>query len=967
MSGTQTVGDTSASGSTAVGEVDAPVHRGSMFGLPGETTFLFVLLVAMVTISSSFFMVSLFASATGAQRVAQAFGECLPRAESGAPPVGPADIHAVTDSFKGQLSEVRAWEKCLSPLNHQLLLWQAGGLGLVFAMGALLYLMHPTWYVRRRRLRRLDPDEAADLLAELGRLQRLAGVGKVRFLLEPHNTVPSAFVFGLPRRRALALSTGMVVRHHTDPAAFRAVVLHEMAHLRNRDIEPTYLALTLTAAFGLVLGTDSGMWLFAYPGFGLLIGGPLLQALLLGILALLLLAALVRSREFQADARVAEWEANGAALARVLRDMPAPRSRAMGALRALHPTPAQRVQGLSGTMPPFGLGYWGGVAVGLTASVTLLGLRGLFSLWSLVDLPMWVSALPGILVAAVVVVGRWRYESAHPRGAPRRTWPLGLGLATGTGVSPLLAPQSFIAQRALHDLLLWFPGWVLLVVATTVPVTSWTTEAVAAWYRATGRPTVRKSRRHPPVALLTAVVMAAVCYVYLSYVVVVGNSLVELTDNPLLDLYRTQARVNEPAVLIPLVLVTGLPLLLIGLGALAVLILAVNALCRRWRTRPDRHDRPRPRRALPSEARRAVRTGLVGGAVPVLFVPLMSLSAHQLPLAERWHTDFLTRFSYLQLAAVAVVATATAVAAAWRSRNWPLSAGALAAAVCVVVGAAAVLGQGPLGNCLDVLEGPVSDRACPKPPRGAHVWMVVQILVGWTGLTTALLLPPCAFLRERTRRAQAARSARAPLSRSPRIPGLRGRPWLRRGVLALALTMVSSPGAFVLAQESRVDDTRLTAASVGDGGWVRGNGYRMRMVPGWYDTTGDDAGLQGDDGHALELRLQRPGFAQRASLVVLRTTRWPIDRYTPLVLEQGGRLTEVAGARALLLDAPTTDSADRMRIIVIEHGDEQLRLQLTDHPTNWQITLDDLKTMLKTWQWTSPAHEQPEGPGTPRP
>lgn len=958
MSRPERVGRELTAGPSAAEAVDGSVRRGSMFGLPAETTFLFVLLVTTMTLSCAVFLRPLLASSMDMHRLVPALIECLHQKEKFTPPAGPADMHTVIDTYKTGLGWYRERGRCMAPVGHPLLLWQIVGLGLVFGTGVLLYLAHPAWYVRRRRLRSLDPGEAADLLAELDRLRRLAGVGRVRFLLEPFNAAPSAFVFGLPRRRALAISTGLVVRYHTDPAAFRSIVLHELAHLRNRDIEPTYLALTLTAAFGLVLAAYSGQWLISSRVLDSFVLGPLLQALLLGVLALLLLAALVRSREFQADARVGQWEGERTALPRVLRDMPVPPRRALAVLRALHPTPVQRVRGLSGSMLPFGLGYWGGAAVGLTVTVTLMGLWGLSILWSPIILPVWMSPIPGALVAAVVVVGRWRYESAHPSGAPRRMWPFSLGLATGTTLGPCVSPESFITLDDPTDLLMWLPGWVLLVVVATVPVTSWTIEAVAGWYRLTAHRATSASRRHLPLALVTAIAVAAAGYTYLTQAVMVGRYMVSLDDNPTLDILRLQMGLNAPVTLGSLVVPTGLAPVLLSMGTALVLLIVVNAVWHRLRIRPPLRPsqpiRPERRRVLPAGARSAVRTGLIGAGLLLLFIPLTSIQAHQLPLAERWHNDFLGRFSFLQMGAVVVAVTLTALVAAWRSRRWPLSSGALATVMCLAAGIVAVIGQGLLGNCVDVFEGPVSNRACFAPPDSGYSWAVVQILVGWTGIAVTVLLPPCAAMRARTLRARAERNTRP--SRTPPATHFRRPPWRRRAALTLTMIAGLPLATFTLVEKSRIDRTYLAGATLGDRGWVDGDGYRVRMVPGWYDTTGTDAGMEAGEAHGrMELRMQKSGLGQRATLFVLRTTRWPIDRTAPIVLDSGGHRTTVAGARALLLDPPAGTAQERARIIVIEHGKEQLRLELTDHPTNWQDTLRNLDSMLSTWKWTSPA------------
>ena len=45
---------------------------------------------------------------------------------------------------------------------------------------------------------------------------------------------------------------GLVTRQLADPPAFRAVVRHELAHLRNRDVDLTYATVSLWYAFLLV-------------------------------------------------------------------------------------------------------------------------------------------------------------------------------------------------------------------------------------------------------------------------------------------------------------------------------------------------------------------------------------------------------------------------------------------------------------------------------------------------------------------------------------------------------------------------------------------------------------------------------------------------------------------------------------------------------------------------------------------
>jgi hypothetical protein len=53
----------------------------------------------------------------------------------------------------------------------------------------------------------------------------------------------TALAFGRVGKRYVLLSRGLIALHHTDPGAFRAIILHELAHLRNRDVDIAYLTL----------------------------------------------------------------------------------------------------------------------------------------------------------------------------------------------------------------------------------------------------------------------------------------------------------------------------------------------------------------------------------------------------------------------------------------------------------------------------------------------------------------------------------------------------------------------------------------------------------------------------------------------------------------------------------------------------------------------------------------------------
>jgi Zn-dependent protease with chaperone function len=86
----------------------------------------------------------------------------------------------------------------------------------------------------------------ASLRPDLDRLTaayRLAR--RPEFVVNPRALSTGAVTLGRVRRYRLVLEAGLVCRAERSPARFTAVVLHELAHVRNRDVEVAQLAVAL--------------------------------------------------------------------------------------------------------------------------------------------------------------------------------------------------------------------------------------------------------------------------------------------------------------------------------------------------------------------------------------------------------------------------------------------------------------------------------------------------------------------------------------------------------------------------------------------------------------------------------------------------------------------------------------------------------------------------------------------------
>lgn len=120
----------------------------------------------------------------------------------------------------------------------------------IIAAGALLYWLTPLWKMRRDKLMPITREDDAALFDDLQQLAREAGLTYTpNFVWNPLDGHVGGQAFGRLGCYSIALTGGLATQFYTDRPAMRAVLLHELAHLRNKDVDRTYLALTITAAF----------------------------------------------------------------------------------------------------------------------------------------------------------------------------------------------------------------------------------------------------------------------------------------------------------------------------------------------------------------------------------------------------------------------------------------------------------------------------------------------------------------------------------------------------------------------------------------------------------------------------------------------------------------------------------------------------------------------------------------------
>lgn len=353
-------------------------------------------------------------------------------------------------------------------------------------LAAGLYLVLPRWKIRRSRLlapERVDLD--GELCSDLDALVAEAGLqGRVRIGVDPGALTAGAVVFGTGRRPVLRLHSGLLITRITDPRRFRAIVLHELAHIRNGDVRVTYATVALWRVFlvavlvpsavfsvyNLVTQRSPAAWhLSSLPAY------QLIEVALIVVLVYLSRADILRTREMHADlTAVRRWNVRPAEL--VHEHAPAGR-RAFWELWHTHPSWSLRRRTLDAPDPLFSLSASAMFATGLIADIFAGQLYSLTNGPSLIYQAMATAAV----VVAIAGVSLWRaarYAQARgtrsPSGWGTGFW-LGAGLAVGELVVGGVLGGGWLPPH---------PEALAILIAVVMLLVAWTAEYVRLSSRA---------------------------------------------------------------------------------------------------------------------------------------------------------------------------------------------------------------------------------------------------------------------------------------------------------------------------------------------------------------------------------------------------------------------------------------------------------------------------------------------------
>ncbi|MGW7443678.1 M48 family metallopeptidase [Kitasatospora sp. NPDC054795] len=775
-------------------------------------------------------------------------------------------------SISGQVTASRF---CLSLWAPAPPWWQVAAWPLLLlVVAALLFAALPHWKARRSRvipLAAVDPD--GELLALLTELCTATGVAPTpRVVVDPAAASVSAVVFGRTRRPVVCLHGGLLAVRRRDPERFRAVLLHELAHIANRDVTLTYLTVALWRVF-LALVLLPYVLCLGYVIYGVVADGRVPQldravALAVVMVVLLYLARsdALRSREIYADLAAVRWGADphgwsvsaapsGSAVRRLLD--------AFLDLWRTHPRWGLRQGALVDPAPLFRTSV---LPLFLIGTVPVLAVQQVlrqiapYRVNFTNNLMTLLVIVPGALVTGVIVVALWRavvYSVLTGTRVPSGAWAggwLGAGMSAGLVLSGWGAGWAWQPQRPL----------VLLVpVAAGAAFGWWTTQCAHLW--------TRTSRGRTPRPALT-LCLAAGCVAmtsWLTWWMLAGATAlnrdfpgVQAVARSVLQWLPSKAPTGDPTRIPGLAMV--LPQLSnvadTPMGSLAVIVLWVVPLLAWASGTAGRTPRWMPDRALRPEGpvaplRKVMLPGLLGGALAGLAVVGVQAWIHTgQPVPDARGGLYALRYAGLLLPALCLPAGLAAAVASAADRRFRLLGALIAAGTATVLGAAAMTLLVSVDGCVTPLNV-LSDSCAWRPawwrPLFPFTFVLNNALVlsGLTAVVTALTA--VAVTAVRRRRPSASRATRHPNTRGPDTragePRARGPRARRLAVILLCVVAVAgtaTDGGFRRYQlgfmVNELTSQRSLVQFWGLPDPPRSEFTRVRQIQAWYRLSGDD-------------------------------------------------------------------------------------------------------------------------------
>lgn len=512
-----------------------PVRRPRLnpFAFPSETTLRFVLLVIFVLCGSA----RLYgefpdqANQPARQCMSQAWSE-ISRLDMSSPSDAVGNARVIDTDL------LRLLARCAALMRPEII-WQISGMCLVLVVAVIFYVLYPTWKLRTGRLEPISSAEQPAIEHELQSIVEAARLPDPPVFVWNPLAAGLPVVFGRRGRYYVAMSGSFIAQYfYRDKASFRAIMLHELAHIHNGDVPKTYLTMSLWLAF-LVAALAPTSFVFFWRMTTLRwwdTASLLLESILwTGVIVLSGLAVL-RAREYYADVRASVWDPVSR-IDHVLSALSAPVRQGWRRYLRFHPDPWERRQIVEDPSRLLRLSFADTFGIGIAAWSIVSVVSGILILvwprdaWALVvffaSIKVVVPAVVFVFAIGAIGIGVWRSAFAsllkgdHPS---KGTGWLGAAFVAGSfpGLVLILAEaavQSFGEQPlpfsdSLTGLQLDAGTYSVLLVGCLL-IFRWISQAASAWFEV-----VLQSRSPRPLLLFTvatALILVVVAFALATY------------------------------------------------------------------------------------------------------------------------------------------------------------------------------------------------------------------------------------------------------------------------------------------------------------------------------------------------------------------------------------------------------------------------------------------------------------------
>jgi hypothetical protein len=336
--------------------------------------------------------------------------------------------------------------------------------GILVSIAALIYSLFPVWTVWKEGLVSLEKQPyREDIVVYLRDLCQEIGIRPPRFL-EKRSRVIGGRAFGALGRYYVVLSTGLIAQFDGEERkTFRAVMLHELSHLRNQDVDKIYFSVAISCAFVIVTLVPYVLFLVGRPISDLF--QTAWRVIALTLMVYLSFVSVVRSREFHADVRASTYPGSEALALRfqidpksefsgwrstmisILERLPYFKRNRWQFAFLLHPPASERRQILATTDRLFSFDIWAAFTTGIVITLTHDNFFILTSLFASQTVKtthasyLIASLIYVALIVGTIGIGVWRRTfvslmrvQPSPEVGKLGIW-LGLGMILGRGLS----------------------------------------------------------------------------------------------------------------------------------------------------------------------------------------------------------------------------------------------------------------------------------------------------------------------------------------------------------------------------------------------------------------------------------------------------------------------------------------------------------------------------------------------------